>query len=346
MQIPVTVTRQAAEQLVVQWSDGAFAPPVEIYWSNRPEADAADWEHLVTDVEGAQVTINDPSPGSRPYFLLANARERPGSAGLVFAERRLPLEGSPNFRDLGGYKSSDGRSVRWGQLYRSGDLGRLTGSDLEYLQSLELKVICDFRSEFEVEQSPSRPAAGAESLSLPIAGGDMPMDDLYQAVEKGDFSGLDGQHLVRANQQFVREFTPTYAEMLERVLRDSGRPALIHCTAGKDRTGLGAAILLWVLGVPTKTIFADYLLTNGYNAQRNEMMLGMLRQHIAGKSGVTAETVDLSPMVALMSAKQAYLQAAVDSIMADYGSINNYIRDGLGMSEEERRRFQDVLLVA
>jgi len=341
MQIVVTVTRQPAEQLLIQWSDGAFSPPVEIYWNNRPEVESVDNEHLITVVEGTQVTVDDPSPGSRSYFFLKTA-----GGSVMVAERRLPLEGSPNFRDLGGYVGEDGRSVRWGQLYRSGDLGRLTDSDLEYLQGLELKVICDFRTEFEAEQSPSRPVDGAETLSLPIAGGDMPMDALYQAVEKGDFSGLDGQHLVRANRQFVREFTPTYAKMLEWVLRDSGRPALIHCTAGKDRTGLGAAILLWVLGVPTKTIFADYLLTNGYNAQRNEMMLGMLRQHIAGKSGVTAETVDLSPMVALMSAKQAYLQAAVDSIMADYGSINNYIRDGLGMSEEERRRFQDVLLVA
>ena len=340
MQIPVTVTRQTAEQLLIQWSDGAFAPPIEIYWSNRPEADSVDKEHLITVVEGTQVTVDDPSPGSRSYFFLITAR-----GSVVVAERRLPLEGSPNFRDLGGYVGEDGRSVRWGQLYRSGDLERLSDSDLAYLLGLDLKVICDFRSEFEAEQSPGRRPDGATLLPLPIAGGDMPMDALYQAIGSGDFSGLDEQHLVRANRNFVKEFTPTYAEMLDQVTRRDGRPALIHCTAGKDRTGLGAAILLWVLGVPTKTIFADYLLTNGYNAQRNEMMLGMLRQEVAAKSGVAAETVDLSPMVALMTAKRAYLMAAVECITADYGSIDNYIRDGLGMSEQTRRRFQNALLV-
>ena len=134
--------------------------------------------------------------------------------------------------------------------------------------------------------------------------------------------------------------------MLERVAGNDGRPAVIHCTAGKDRTGLGSAILLWVLGVPMETVFADYLLTNEYNAQRNEMMLGMLRQAIAGKNGVAAETVDLSPMVALMTAKRDYLMSAVDSITADYGSIAAYIRDGLGVSERDQRKIQDALLVS
>ena len=341
MQIPVSVTRQTAEQLLIQWSDSALAFPVEIYWTNRPEANPGDWQHLVTVAEGPQVAINDPSPGSRPYFLLAAA----GDGSVIVAERRLPLEGSPNFRDLGGYLSEAGRSIRWGQLYRSGGLGRLTDSDLDYLQGLDLKVICDFRTEFETGQSSSRQPDGPAFLRLPIAGGDVPMAALYQAIEQGDFSGLDGEHLVRANRQFVREFTPTYAKMLERVGRSDGRPALIHCTAGTDRTGLGTAILLWVLGVPTKTIFADYLLTNGYNAPRNEMRLGMLRQAIASRSGVAAEAVDLSPMVALTTAKRDYLMAAVECITADYGSIDNYIHDGLGMSAEDRRRFQDALLV-
>jgi protein-tyrosine phosphatase len=340
MQIPVTVARQVPGQLLIQWPDGAFPPSVEIYWSHRPESAAGEWERLVTITEETQVTMNDPSPGSRPYFLLASA----GDGAVIVAERRLPLEGSPNFRDLGGYLAEDGRSVRWGQLYRSGGLGRLTDDDLAYLQSLGLKVVCDFRSEFEAEQSPGRRPNGPTLLSLPIAGGDVPMAALYQAVENGDFSELDGEHLIRANRMFVREFTPTYAEMLDRAAREDGRPALIHCTAGKDRTGLGSAILLWVLGVPMKTVFADYLLTNEYNAQRNKMMLGQLRQAIAGKNGVAPESVDLSPMVALTTAKRDYLQAAVDSITADYGSIDSYIHDGLGISERVRRRFQDAML--
>ena len=341
MQIPVTVTRQAPGQLQIQWPLGAFAPPVEIYWSYRPDSIAGGWTQLVTVAEGSQATVNDPSPGSRPYFMLVAA-----GISVIVTERRLPLEGSPNFRDLGGYVGQGGRSVRWGQLYRSGELGRLTDDDLAYLQGLDLKVICDFRTEFEAEQSPGRRPHGPTFLRLPISGGDVPMAALYQAVEKGDFSELDGKHLVRANRLFVREFTPIYAEMLEWVAGNDGRPALIHCTAGKDRTGLGSAILLWVLGVPMEMVFADYLLTNEYNAQRNEMMLGMLRQAIAGKNGVAAETVDLSPMVALMTAKRDYLMSAVDTIIEDYGTIDHYIHDGLGMSTGARKRLQDALLVA
>ena len=341
MQIPATVTRQVPGQLLIQWPADAFPPPVTIYWNNRPESVAGDWEYLLTVPEGNLVTVDDPSPGSRPYFLLTAA----GGERAVVGERRLPLEGSPNFRDLGGYIGAGSRSIRWGQLYRSGELGRLSDDDLAYLHGLGLKVICDFRTAFEVEQSPGRRPDGPALLNLPISGGDVPMVALYQAVGNGDFSELDGEHLVRANRLFVREFTPTYAEMVKRVVHSDGRPALIHCTAGKDRTGLGTAILLWILGVPMETVFADYLLTNEYNAQRNEMMLGKLRQAIAGNNGVAAETVDLSPMVALTTAKRDYLRAAVESITADYGSIDNYIHDGLGVTAGTKKEIQDNMLV-
>ncbi len=341
MQIPVFVTRQVPGQLRIQWPAGAFPSPVAIYWSNRPESVAGDWEYLQTVAEEIQVTVADPSPGSRPYFLLTAA----GGESVVVGERRLPLEGSPNFRDLGGYIGVGSRSIKWGQLYRSGELGRLSEGDLAYLHGLGLKVICDLRTSFEVEQSPGRRPDGPTLLELPVSGGDVPMAALYQAVGNGDFSELDGEHLVRANRLFVRDFTPTYAEMVKRLVRNDGRPALIHCTAGKDRTGLGAAILLWILGVSMETVFADYLLTNAYNAQRNEMMLGRLRQAIAGNNGVAAETVDLSPMIALTTAKRDYLTAAVESITADYGSIDNYILDGLGVTAGTRKEIQENLLV-
>jgi protein-tyrosine phosphatase len=134
--------------------------------------------------------------------------------------------------------------------------------------------------------------------------------------------------------------------MLDRFSQTASRPALVHCTAGKDRTGLGVAILLWVLGVPTHTIFHDYLLTNDYNDQRNEQMLGMLRQHIASTNGVLVESIDMSPMRHLVTAHRHYLQAALDTILDDFGSIEGYIRRGLGIGAAEQARLKDALLIA
>ncbi len=340
MQIPVTVTRSGTDKLLIQWQSETLSPPLEIYWSEEPEIDGGDWRFLLTVDSDSRVTIDDPSPLARSYFKVTSP-----AASVVAAERRLPLEGSANFRDFGGYLTGDGRSVRWGQLYRSSDLSRLTEADRAYLHKLGLKAICDLRSTFEAKQAPNRPLDGAMVMELPIGEGEVPMDQVYLAVGRGDFSTIDQHLLERGYQGYIRESTPAYAEMLGRFSQAAYRPALVHCTAGKDRTGLAAAIMLWILGVPTSTIFHDYMLTNDYNARSNERMLGMLRQHIAGIRGVEVESIDLAPMDYLVSAHQAYFQAALDTINADFGSIEGYIRQGLGMSAAKQQRLQDALLI-
>lgn len=339
MQIPVTVTRQGTGKLLIQWRSETLSPPNEIYWSLEPEADGSNWHLLLTLDDDSQVIIDDPSPRARPYFKVTSP-----AGSVVAAERRLPLEGSPNFRDLGGYLTGDGRSVRWGQIYRSSDLSRLTEADLAYLQNLGLQVICDLRSAFEAKRAPNRPLDGASVMELPIDDGAVPMDQVYLAVGSGDLAAIDPHLLEWAYEGYIRESTPAYAEMLGCFSQAACRPALVHCTAGKDRTGLAAAFMLWILGVPTKTIIHDYLLTNDYNAQNNEQMLGMLRQHIASTKGVEAEAVDMTPMDYLLFARRAYFHKALDTIMADFGSIEQYIRQGLGISIAEQEQLKDALL--
>ncbi len=335
-----TVTRQLDGKLEISWPATSVQPPVSIYWSRRPDQFDRDSEPLSVAIDGDKIVIPDPSPGQRPYFLLVPARGK----SLVTAERRLPLEGEVNFRDLGGYAGAGGRTIKWGRLYRSGELGRLSDVDLAYLAGLELKLVNDLRIDYEVAQLPDRLPGGAEWLGLPIRGGEMPMVQLYEAVNNGDLSKIDTTFLLKGNRLFVRDFTPTYAKMLERILESHGRPALIHCTAGKDRAGLGSAILLWVLGVPMESVFDDYLQTNVYRAQENERLLSMVRQVVMERSGQPAEAVDLAPMEALLQARREYLQMAVDTVFEDYGSIESYIRRGLGVSPAAQTAFQEALL--
>jgi protein-tyrosine phosphatase len=260
------------------------------------------------------------------------------------ANRCLPLDGQKNFRDLGGYGSIDGRTVKYGQLYRSGDLSKLSPADLVTLKRLGIQLIIDLREGYEVEQSPDRLPQGARPIWLPINGGDLPMEQIYLAASGGDMSAIDTSYLVRSNRLFVQKFTPQYAQMLRHVSAVASRPAVVHCSAGKDRAGLGAAILLWTLGVPTETVFADYLVTNVCRAADNESILDMVRQMIAATNGAAPESVDVSPIAALLEARRAYLQAALETILDLYGSIEGYIRDGLGMTAVAQAQFQDALL--
>ena len=340
MQRSHTVTRLAGDQLQFRWPAGSFKMPVTISWGASSAGKPSEYRRLALVEQGDAVVAADPSPGRRSYFLLTPAEGQP----RVTAERRLPLSGQVNFRDLGGYVTSNGRRVRWGKLYRSGDLSRLTEGDLTYLESLDLKLVCDLRVDFEVERSPDLLPEGATRLSLPIRGGEMPDEELYETVDNGDFSRLDTDFLLHGNRMFVREFTPAYAEMVRQVTAGDNRPAVVHCTAGKDRAGLGAAIILLVLGVPQEMVIEDYLLSNIYRADWTKRMLAMIRQIAADRSGVPVESIDLAPVEALFAARRVYLAAALETIDRQYGSLERYIREGLGVSPEAQKAFQRSLL--
>lgn len=340
MQQSFTIRRIADDKLHLQWPADLFKAPVSLRWGRRPDGAAATYRPAAVADGSNEIVVADPRPGRRSYFFLVPAEGQP----IMAAERRLPLDGQVNFRDLGGYAAVDGRRVQWGRLYRSGDLGRLTDEDLAYLDDLDLKLVCDLRVDFELERSPDRLPKGVARLSLPIRGGEMPEADLYDTVDNGDFSRLDPDFLLHSYRMFVREFTPAYAEMLHHVVAGNNQPALVHCTAGKDRAGLGAAIVLWALGVPMETVINDYLLSNTYRAGWTKQALAMIRQAAAVRSGHPAEAIDLTPVEALFAARRAYMNAALESIDAEYGSLERYIWEGLGLSPEAQRAFQESLL--
>jgi protein-tyrosine phosphatase len=336
----LTVTRIADDKLQLRWPADLFKTPVFIRWGRRPDGQMGAYRPIAFADGSNEIVVTDPSPGRRSYICLVPAEGQP----IIGAERRLPLDGQVNFRDLGGYATADGRRVRWGRLYRSGDLSHLTDDDLAYLDSLDLKLVCDLRVDFEVERAPDRLPEGAARLSLPIRGGEMPEAELYDTVDNGDFSRLDPDFLIHSYRLFVREFTPAYAEMLHQITVGDNRPAVVHCTAGKDRAGLGAAILLWALGVPMETVIDDYLLSNTYRVGWTEQTLDKIRQAAAARSGVPAESIDLAPVEALFAARRTYMNAALESIDAEYGSLERYIRDGLGLSLEAQKALQESLL--
>lgn len=270
-------------------------------------------------------------PGERviPAELPAEARE---------AHRRLPVEGAPNLRDLGGYTTRDGRRLRWGVLYRSDNLADLSDDDVAYLERLALERVVDFRSPGERERDPDRLPEGLPVTLQPIFGEGLDPGELQEKLLSGEVeAGEAAGWLVEGNRAFVTEFRDVYARFLHDLAEPENLPTLFHCTAGKDRAGFAAALVLLALDVPRETAMRDYLLTNEYSAAKTERMLSLIRL----VSLFRTDPADVRP---LFEARPSYLEAAFATIDAKHGSTGDYLRDALGVDDSTRAKLRANLL--
>lgn len=250
--------------------------------------------------------------------------------------RHIPLEGGANLRDIGGYHTADGRSVRWGQVYRSGTLAALTDNDVATLAHLGLKVICDLRSDTEVKAAPDRLPEGVKYVLAPV-----------NADRKGDQQArlrallFDKSRLMAMIPEIYRRVIDDHAAVFGVVLRQladpNSLPVLFHCTAGKDRAGLTTALLLLALDVPENVVIADYSLSNRHYA----FFARYTQQYVRRLAwfGVTAD--DMYP---LLTADPKTLKAALDYLIERYGSVADYLRDRAGVDALTLERIKANLL--
>ena len=165
-------------------------------------------------------------------------------------------------------RAAGGRTVRWGVLYRSGQLSNLTRRGLAQFGALGLTTLIDLRSDEEREQAPDRLPAGAPICVVEIPILDVMREfghELTHRLSTGDVAGVDVPALMaRTYRQFAVAFTPQFGQVMREVLAAEGRPVLFHCTAGKDRTGFAAALLLRLLRVPQETVLRDYAMSTRY----------------------------------------------------------------------------------
>lgn len=261
------------------------------------------------------------------------------------AERDAAVEGVANFRDLGGYRSSDGRHVRWGQVFRSGELGAMTPAGRRRFDQIGVRTIVDFRTDFEVAQLPDPEMPGVVGVRIPVVdAGSALIEEITRAVQAGDLSILGPDLLTAGNAAFVRDFTAEFAHLIRCLAGPAHRPAVIHCTAGKDRAGFGAAVLLLALGVPRSTVIDDYLLSNDFRAAANRAMLDAVRPTVAAAQGVDPGAVDMGPLAQVLEVRGEYLQVAFDAIADGYGTVDGYLRDGLGLTDADLTELRDQLL--
>jgi protein-tyrosine phosphatase len=240
---------------------------------------------------------------------------------VVYNPRRaVTLQGTSNFRDLGGYPAAGGKHVKWGHIYRSADISKLTDSDLQALQNRHVALVCDLRGPQEYAQAPDRLPAGVRRLELPA--GSEKIDPRLLSGGKS----INRDSLMRAVYTTISFFPAKYKPMFDELLALPGDEALLfHCTAGKDRTGIGAALVLSALGVDRRTILRDYAATDTYWQAGREQSLQRMAQ-----AGLSAEAV--AAVRPLLAANPAYLAGTFAAIDKQYGSVDKYLATEMGLT--------------
>jgi protein-tyrosine phosphatase len=243
-------------------------------------------------------------------------------------DRLLPLQGTSNFRDLGGYRSANGRSVRWRRLFRSDHLAGLSEQDVAQLQALGLSRSFDLRGERERAAQPYA-LPGVRVQPLPIE--PTVVQRLQELRARGE--SLTAAHTVRLMQEtyraFVTDNSPRFAELFAHLL-ERDLPSVVHCTAGKDRTGFAVALVLLALGVPRQTVMHDYLLTN-HHYRMPEAYAGSAPNEV---------------LRVLWQVQEDFLHAAFDAIERDFGGLESYLNRALALTPAARERLAQMYLQA
>jgi len=255
------------------------------------------------------------STSIRIYFELVN-----NGMTLPLAERHLPMAGGYNFRDLGGFRTKEGRYTKWGKLFRADELSNLTDDDLKYLSSIPITSVIDFRAQNEAKRSPDRlPKTVHFTYPIAITPGNLSTEGIQANLLK---TNIDTQmkymnRLLVSDPACVRAFRIFFAI----VQNNLSAPLIFHCSAGKDRAGMAAALVLFSLGVDEETVMGDYLSSKIYLSDKYDAFIAKYPR---------AESI--------FTVKKMFLQAGINQIKRDHGTILNYLTKVLKVDIVRMRR--------
>lgn len=296
--------------------------------------------------DGTTLARFTPSPVrlTTPNWTKAGPREfiveAPNGKVIKVRARNIFLEGARNLRDLGGYPAADGKSVVWGQLYRSDALDRITEADARVLGNLGLACIVDFRTDTEKAPGAVRsPSESVISLPIPNQGNGGNAAKVAELLRSNPTAAASEELMVSAYRSMPEEGAAAFRGFFDR-LKSTRGPILVHCSAGKDRTGLAAAFLLTILGVPRDFVYEDYLRSNEFytNSPIQKQQLNGLALMVGGNQSIAEEA-----MVPIFRTDKRYLDAAFSGIDRRPGGWTQFRREVLGVSDADqaglRRRY-------
>jgi len=320
----ITVEFKDNDKFHVCWDSTVPGYPVSVYLGRSGDEFSTDTP--VAETCGTRLPVSGLNGTARPYFYLKGEKGDVHIAG----QRCLPFQGAFNFRDMGGYRTQDGRRVKWGALYRSGHLSEMTEQDLTYFAGLNIGLVCDFRRKDEQDLAPNRlpGEASIRVADIPIHTGSQ--ESFIEKFETGKTSREDMMGVMKEiNAIYARSHAPAFAAMFEQILAAPPGAVLIHCTAGKDRTGFGTALILWALGVDRETIMEDYLLSRVY------FPIDRALERTAEKyAGSVDAPFDPRIMIPVFEVHRDYLNTALTGMEKKSGTIDRYFSEAMGINRQ------------
>jgi len=264
---------------------------------------------------------------------------------LTLESRHIPLSGSKNFRDFGGYPTTSGNLVKPGVLFRSDHLSHLSDDDLAILQPLAIRNICDLRRSKERELAPTRwhETSDTQHLHVPL------MDEGTSAVGmalRNSFLEPNEDTARNAMKSLYRHMvsSATSLNRLQQIFRllanTDELPILVHCSGGKDRTGLSCALILWFLGVDRDTVFEDYMLSQTLYTDRIDLEKAASQVFDYQQAGKWS----LDAIRPIYSVEPDYLNTALEYIVANFGTIEEFTKKALGLTDQERQQIRINLI--
>lgn len=288
----------------------------------------------------AEINPDDPflsKKGKGSYELDVDVQKRyifqfkTDEGQAIIAERRLPIEGGYNFRDLGGIKNKEGKFIKWGQLYRTDEMSKLTDKDVDYIASTGLKTVIDFRSAGEIQggvtsmipPSPDiLPNTVKNAYNMPVNAGNIFSDEIMNRIRAGATSDELAQVMMDSYVEMVTfdDYVAVFKQFFAYLQDESNLPLSFHCSGGKDRVGVATMLVLSALDVDKETIMQDYLLS---------------KQYVSGKYDKYLVAIpSIAPLVAV---EKEYLEAAFNMIDEKYGSMDNFLTGTLNVDIQKMK---------
>ncbi len=313
----------------------------KLFYTTRPYSND---DSFICDIVGDEVVVENPCVGMRPYFIVKSD----STPDILAAARAVDLDEVENFRDQGGYLTESGKVVKWGRFLRGGAFDKLSENGKAYLDTMNIKAILDYRATDEIERNPDYSPAGAKynhapaMRALPIGpGGDARVlrsleEDVELITCESDVEeSLNNFRMLYKDLPF---HNPAYFKLFETLDSESTVPLYQHCSAGKDRTGVGCALTLLALGVDINTAMGDYLLSATYREEANKVFFENLKDKVTNEFGAKF-------FHRIMSVEKSFLQSSFDKIFEMYPSINVFLKEEYQITPDRIEHWRNLHLV-
>lgn len=327
----ISVNRSSSGEFIINWKTKHKQLPISVYHGTTADTIQHKIPFKFTK-DPAAVILSQLDPAVPHYFKVVFETDK----AITLGERRLPLQETVNTRDLGGYETAEGRRIKWGIVFRSDHLARLSEDDIAFLQQMKIQSVCDFRTSVEVQTRPDRfPADGYGTYThLPVNHLKFEPGLLFEKLKNGDASWLTPSFLIEGYHLNLDQFATTWGEVFRQLAEPKSLPLLFHCTGGKDRAGTFAALLLLALGVPEETVIYDYDLSNTYIAD--------VVNQIYAQFNIDADYRE--KIAPYFSAPQYCIEALLSHLHDKYGSPIKYLTSRAGVSEQVLQAIKYQLL--